>query len=242
MSELFVTKLAPMLFMAYRHQALRRSCVSLARRLEGGELYSSTLRRILEYYHGVRVGEYSYGECMIPGSFPAGVTIGRYVSVAPGVRVFLRNHPMERLSMHPFFYNSRLGAVEEDTISTGSLEIGHDAWLGERAVVTAGCNRIGIGSVVGAGAVVTKNVPDFSVVAGVPARILRYRFSEETRELIKASRWWERSISCCTQFMSDMTKPLPEKPWVHPLLSAVAQDAETGLSIVNRSEVPLRRG
>lgn len=223
-----------MLFMAYRHQALRRSCVSLARRLEGGEPYSSTLRRILEHYHGVRVGEYSYGECMLPGSFPAGVTIGRYVSVAPGVRVFLRNHPMERLSMHPFFYNSRLGVVEEDTISTGLLEIGHDAWLGERAVVTAGCNRIGIGSVVGAGAVVTKNVPDFSVVAGVPARILRYRFSEETCELIKASRWWERSISCCTQFMSDMTKPLPEKPWVHPLLSAVAQGAETGLSIVNR--------
>lgn len=234
MSELCVSRLAPTLFLLYRQPALRRLCLYLVRRLEGGDLYSSTLRNILEHYHGVHVGAYSYGECMIPGTFPAGVTIGRYVSVASGVRVFLRNHPMERLSMHPVFYNSRLGELAEDTISTGLLEVGHDAWLGERAVVTAGCTRIGIGSVVGAGAVVTKDVPDFSVVAGVPARILRYRFSEETCELIKASRWWERSISCCTQFMSDMTKPLPEKPWAHPLLSAVAQDAETGLSILSR--------
>lgn len=230
MSELRHTKLASMLFLAYRSQALRHICLSIVRRLEGGDFYSLTLRRILEHYHGVRVGEYSYGECMIPGVFPAGVTIGRYVSVASGVRVFLRNHPMDRLSMHPFFYNSRLGVLTEDTISSGSLQIGHDVWLGERAIITAGCGRIGIGAVVGAGAVVTKDVPDFSVVAGAPARILRYRFSEETCELIRASRWWELSASACGQVMREMTKPLGDKPWLHPLLSEARRTLDERLA------------
>jgi acetyltransferase-like isoleucine patch superfamily enzyme len=230
MSELHETRLASTLFKAYRCQALRKTCLSIVRRLEGGEFYSSTLRRILEHYHGVRVGEYSYGECMIPGIFPAGVTVGRYVSVASGVRVFLRNHPMDRLSMHPFFYNSRLGVLTEDTISSGSLQIGHDAWLGERAIITAGCSCIGIGAVVGAGAVVTNDVPDFAVVAGSPARILRYRFSGETCELVRASRWWECSAPVCIQLMDEMTKALGDKPWQHPLLSEAHKSVDGRLA------------
>src|ERR1017187_4066715 len=163
---------------AYRWGRVRGICMSVLEQLEGGAFYSSTLRRILERYHGVRVGAYSYGECMVPGSWPAGVRVGRYVSVAPGVRVFLRNHPYDRLSMHPFFYNKKLGWVAEDTITSGTLEIGHDAWIGERVIITPGCRRIGIGAVVGAGAVVTKDVPDFAMVGGNPARLIRYRFPE----------------------------------------------------------------
>lgn len=130
MTELRRSQLAPLLLGAYRHRVLRKLSLFLIRHLEGGEFYSSTLRKILEHYHGVSVGAYSYGECMIPGVFPAGVTVGRYVSIASGVRVFLRNHPLDRLSMHPFFYNSRLGAVASDAVSSSSLNIGHDAWLG----------------------------------------------------------------------------------------------------------------
>jgi len=209
-----------MLLRAYRFERLRRYCSALACKLEGGSLYSLTMREILLRYHGVRVGAYSYGECMIPGSFPAGVTVGRYVSVGPAVRVFLRNHPLDRLSMHPFFYNSQLDFLTEDSIPTGSLEIGHDAWIGACAIITAGCSRIGIGAVVGAGAVVTKDVSDFAIVGGNPARLIRFRFPDHLQEVILASRWWERSVKECVAAMPGMIKALPADPSTHPFLRA----------------------
>jgi acetyltransferase-like isoleucine patch superfamily enzyme len=217
-SELRRTAFSPILIRLYRFVRFRRLAIALALRLEGGEFFSFTLREILNRYHGVRAGAYTYGECMVPGSFPRGVTVGRYVSMAPGVRVFLRNHPLDRLSLHPFFYNRQLGWVPEDTISSGRLEIGHDAWIGERAIVTPGCKRIGIGAVIGAGAVVTRDVMDFAVVAGNPARVIRYRFPEEICTLIRESRWWEKSIDECAASLSYMTASLDD-PWQHPLLA-----------------------
>ncbi len=172
---------------------LRRLSLKLARALEGGEATSWTLRRYLADVHGVDVGAYSYGPCLVPGGVPAGVTVGRYVSMAEGVRIYRRNHPMERISLHPLFYNPALGVVDEYTIESVPLDIGHDAWIADGAIIVAGCRRIGVGAVVAAGAVVTKDVPDFAIVAGVPAVIRGYRFDERTREAVLASRWWERS-------------------------------------------------
>jgi acetyltransferase-like isoleucine patch superfamily enzyme len=108
--------------------------------------------------------------------------------------------------------------VPEDNLPRGRLEIGHDAWLGVNSIITTGCHRIGIGAVVGAGAVVTKDVPDFAIVGGNPARILRYRFPEDLRQRILDSRWWERSIDECAESISAMTQPLTEIA-DHPLLS-----------------------
>jgi virginiamycin A acetyltransferase len=208
------------LYRGYRWTKLRRSCLSIALRFEGGDFYSETARRIFARYHGVTIGAYSYGSCFLPGAFDAGVTIGRYVSVGPGVRVFLRNHPTDRLSMHPFFYNDTLGFVGEDAVSRGSLEIGHDAWLGANSIVTPGCSRIGIGAVVAAGAIVTRDVEDFAVVAGNPARIKRHRFSEQTQRIVLASRWWERTIKECIPLMLYMVQAVGECPGRHPLLTS----------------------
>jgi serine acetyltransferase len=97
--------------------------------------------------------------------------------------------------MHPFFYRSKFGYVSKDNIPEGHLLIEHDAWIGERAIITSKCSRIGIGSVVGAGAVVTRDVPDFAIVAGNPARLIRYRFERAEIERRLASRWWEKQPS-----------------------------------------------
>jgi virginiamycin A acetyltransferase len=199
------------LFRLYKYRWMRRLCLKIILRYESGELFSQTLRRILTRYHGVTVGAYSYGECMIPGRFPSGVTVGRYVSMGPGVRVFLRNHPLQRLTMHPFFFNSALGVIAKDTIETGSLEIGHDAWIGANVIVVPGCKRIGIGAVIGAGAIVTKDVPDFAIVLGNPGKQVRLRFSEEICTNILKSKWWERSLSECLPHVSEIVKPIQKE-------------------------------
>lgn len=221
-SELKTCALSNVLLRGYSHNRLRGLCESLARRWEGGEFYSGTLREIFRRYHGVEIGAYSYGACFSPGQFDRGTTVGRYVSIGPGVRVFLRNHPYDRLSMHPFFYNSKLGWVSEDNVSFGTLEIGDDAWIGASTIFTPGCSKVGIGAIVGAGSVVTKNVPDFAIVAGNPARLLRVRFKESVCSTILASRWWELSIQEAARYMNEMVRPLGEDPYTHPLLAKAA--------------------
>ena len=218
----------------YRFRPLRRWCIRRLGKWEGNRMHSYTLRVLMDRFHGVRVGAYSYGPCLKPGQFPRGVEVGRYASIADGVRVFLRNHPTDWLSSHAFFFNRVLGYVERDTVTPGSLWIGHDAWIGENAIITPGCTRVGIGSVVGAGSVVTKNVPDFAIVAGTPAKLIRYRFPEQTRETILASRWWEQPMSEVRRHMDAMTRPVPEQASDHPLLSG---DSPAGAADQTRAGV-----
>lgn len=167
--------------------ALRR----FAARLEGGEMLSVSLRKIMRRRHRIDAGLHSYG-CFDPARF-SDVTVGRYVSVGPGVRVFRRNHPAERLSLHPYFYNTGLGVSSCETLPPRPLVVGDDAWIGANALILPGCGRIGRGAVVGAGSVVTRDVPDFAIVAGNPARIIRERFPAALQALVLESAWWERS-------------------------------------------------
>jgi acetyltransferase-like isoleucine patch superfamily enzyme len=174
-------------------------------------------------HFGVEIGAYSYGSCFDPQYFLPPVKVGRYVSIADRVCIFRRNHPIDTLSTHPFFFNVNLGLVAKDGVASTTLEIGHDAWIGGNAVITPGCRRIGIGSVVGAGAVVTKEVPDFAVVGGVPARILKMRFSSSACERILRSEWWNRPLDECLRHLREMTTPFEEIALNHPLLVSPAR-------------------
>lgn len=178
----------------YRFRKLRNLVLKVVVRLEGGVYYSNTLRSLLSTYHAIDVGSYTYGPCLIPGKWPKAVKVGRYTSIADGVQVFRRNHPMGRISMHPFFYNSVLQVVEKDNIDEFPLEIGHDVWIGGNVVITAGCQYIGNGAVIAAGAVVTKNIPDFSVWGGVPAKCIKMRFDDSTIEKINKIAWWNKDL------------------------------------------------
>lgn len=127
--------------------------------------------------------------------------------MAAAVSVFRRKHTMERLSMHPYFYNSVLGGITSDNIEDRPLTIGHDAWIGANAIITPGCDSIGIGAVIGSGSVVTKSVPNFAIVAANPARRIRYRFDAKTHEQILRSNWWNNSKSECLAYIDQFTIP-----------------------------------
>ncbi len=166
-------------------------------RYEGGGHFSRTIRRIFSVYHQVEVGMYTSGPCYYtPSCFPPGTKIGRYSGVYERtVRAFAANHPMDRISTHAIFYNPKLGyARSEADIERRGLIIGNDVFIGHNVTIVASVRRIGDGAVVGAGSVVTRDVPDFAVVVGNPAKVIKYRFSKETQLKIKASRWWDKDI------------------------------------------------
>jgi acetyltransferase-like isoleucine patch superfamily enzyme len=162
----------------------------LISRIEGGEMTSLTLRQLMRRLHGVEVGLHSYG-CFDTQRFGGLLLIGRYVSIGPGVSAFRRNHPHDRASMHPYFYNTALGIAERETVPPHPLVISDDAWIGANSIILPGCRRIGRGAVIGAGSVVTKDIPDYAIAAGNPARVLRFRFRGSVQEAVERSRWWE---------------------------------------------------
>ncbi len=210
MKELNQCRLSSLLFFLYRYKRLRKFCWKCIDVLENGEFYSLTMRKILSQYFQVEVGAYSYGSGMLPGEFPKGVRIGRYVSIAANVKVYLRNHPYKRLSTHPFFYNAVLGYVTKDTITESTLTIGHDVWIGYGAIITPSCNVINNGAVIAAGAVVTKDVPAYAIVAGNPAKVIKYRFDAQTVAKVEASQWWNQSITELSAYSDDFLQDVEQ--------------------------------
>lgn len=185
--------IAELIAMVYRSGVSRKLMLDFVKRLEGGEMHSVTLRDLMKDVYGVDVGLYSYGACFVPGLFPRNSSVGNYCSIAEGIRVYRRNHPVTFLSQHPFFYNQRLGLVTEDAIDNvedNPIVIGNDVWLGSSVTILPNCKRIGDGAVIGAGSVVSRDVPSFAIYAGNPARLVRERYSADVKELIEQSRWW----------------------------------------------------
>ncbi|WP_413815224.1 CatB-related O-acetyltransferase, partial [Desulfosarcina sp.] len=177
-------------------------------RHEGGMYCSSYLREFLRDQRQVDLGTYSYGRLSDLLAFPIKTCIGRYTSIGPGVKIFQANHPMDWPSMHPYFYRKDLGYVENEGIVRGALDIGHDVWLGANTIITPGCSKIGHGAVVAAGAIVTRDVPPYAVVAGNPAAIKKYRFSENEIEQLLAQAWWELSIAEIAEQTAAFTTPV----------------------------------
>jgi virginiamycin A acetyltransferase len=169
--------------------------IDLIRRFEGGYMRSATARAILSKYHQVNIGAYSYGPCFRPDLFPPDVNVGKYTSIAPNVRVVNENHPITSVSTHPAFYHE--GAARNP------LVIGNDVWIGLNAIILPGCRSIGDGAVIGAGSVVTKNVPAYAVVAGVPARILGERFEAEIVQMLLATCWWDLPFEKVREFANE---------------------------------------
>ena len=192
--QTFLTEILYHLY-SFDNKFIRKFVLKYTAKIENGEPYSPTLRKIFSNHHNIKIGMYSYGGCFIRGQIPSGTEIGRYCSFAGKIYIFNGNHPFERKSMHPFFYNPVLGYVEKDMIPRTKLVIGNDVWIGHNAIILPSVSNIGDGAVIGAGSVVTKDVPPFAVVAGNPAKIILYRFSEEKIREIMKSPWWGKDIN-----------------------------------------------
>lgn len=153
---------------------------------------SEPLRAYFKANHRIDVGLYSYG-CFDEWRMPGPISVGRYCSIAKTARSVPINHPYTSITTHPALYEKKFGVVDEDLRWDDVLVIEDDVWIGHYAVVLPNCKFIGRGAIVGAGAIVTKDVPPYSIVAGNPARIIRKRFEPEVEAAVEASRWWEMS-------------------------------------------------
>ena len=172
------------------------------------QFYSKTLRKIFSRYYGIDVGLYSHGGCFVIGKFPAGTKIGRYCSIAVTASALNVNHPMNLKSSHAFFFNPEVGYSNSDFVRHTQLTIGNDVWIGHNAIIVSSCSNIGDGAVIGAGAVVTKNIPPYAVVVANPGRIVRYRFSEKIIAELIESRWWDRPIEDLLSEFESFQAPL----------------------------------
>lgn len=184
--------------------------LKLATRFEGGQKKSATLRAIFRHYYGVEIGLYTDSGCFAPGMIDRYTTIGRYCSIARGVRVINRDHPIDYKSTHSFFFNPSMKLISEDPVKDIPLTIGSDVWVGHNAIILPHTRNIGDGAVIAAGAVVNKDVPPYAIVVGNPARVVRYRFSKKVIDELISSKWWEKSIEEIMPNIEEYQRPYEE--------------------------------
>lgn len=150
-------------------------------------------RDILPDYVVIGRGSYGVDRRTIQGLSPdAPVTIGNFCSFGPETLIFSKtDHPIDLPSTYPLrtrILHPRQG--NRDAVTKGGVRIGHDVWVGARAMILSGVT-IGNGAVIGAGSIVAKDVPPYAVVVGNPGRLIKYRFSEERIDALQRIAWWD---------------------------------------------------
>ncbi|OJF91323.1 DapH/DapD/GlmU-related protein [Pararhizobium antarcticum] len=140
------------------------------------------------------IGDYSY--IMQDGSVWC-ATIGKFANIAASVRINATNHPVWRATLHHFTYRAgdywADAGGDEDFFAWrrgNRVVIGHDVWIGHGATVLPGVT-VGNGAVIGAGAVVSRDVAPYTIVGGVPARLIRDRFGHEIAGRFEKLAWWD---------------------------------------------------
>ncbi|MDQ3190403.1 MAG: CatB-related O-acetyltransferase [Bacteroidota bacterium] len=124
--------------------------------------------------------------------------IGKFCSIGPGVKIVLGSHPLNFVSTHPNFYSNnkpfKTFSDQMHHIEFANVIIGNDVWIGEDTLIPGGV-EIGTGAVILSRSVVTKNVEPYSVVGGVPAKIVKFRFDTGIINDLLESKWWDRDIN-----------------------------------------------
>ena len=159
---------------------------------------ASTFGRYCEVGARTKVAESSFGDYayVVNDSDIIYTTVGKFCSIAAHTRINPGNHPLERVALSHFTYRSSSYDLGPDDAAffewrrSFRCVMGNDVWIGHGAVVLPGV-KLGNGAAIGAGAVVTKDVPPFAIVVGTPGKILRYRFAPEIIAALERICWWD---------------------------------------------------
>ena len=139
------------------------------------------------------LGRYSY---VARNSLIQHTQIGKFCSISEGCNIGMPMHPTNLISTSPVFLkgsnylHKNFSSIEFEDCPT--TYIGNDVWIGANAMIKSGI-QIGNGCIIAAGAVVTKNLPSYAIAGGIPAKIIRYRFTEEKIKEIEQLKWWDWS-------------------------------------------------
>lgn len=139
------------------------------------------------------LGDYTY---VSDGTKIQYTTIGKFCSIGRECQLGLGKHPSNFVSTHPIFYSSSAYMTFSEKKYYEEFEnisIGNDVWIGSRVIVLDGIN-ISDGAVVAAGALVTKDVPPYAIVGGVPAKVIKYRFEKAIIDKLLEVKWWNKDI------------------------------------------------
>jgi phosphonate metabolism protein (transferase hexapeptide repeat family) len=164
--------------------------------------------------HDCEIGDYSYVERHAEAIY---TSIGKFCAIAANTRINALGHPMERVSQHKityrpneYFVGAKIDKLFRDSRINKRVVIGHDVWIGHGAIIMPGIS-IGQGAVVAAGAVVTKDVEPYAVVAGVPAKRIKWRFPKLIRERITTLAWWDWGHDKLASAITDMRSLSPQQ-------------------------------
>lgn len=142
----------------------------------------------------VTFGDFTYygRHCTFHAPENSYIKIGKFCSIAEHVFIITSNHRYDTISTFPF--QAIIKYLPHQKIrELENIEIGNDVWIGTKSVILKGIT-IGDGAIIGAGSVVTKNVPPYCIVAGVPAKIITFRFSQNQINKLLKIKWWDWDI------------------------------------------------
>ncbi|NLB79326.1 MAG: CatB-related O-acetyltransferase [Clostridiaceae bacterium] len=183
------------LMLKMRGSAIKNSVLGYDSKIESGSHFINST-----------MGKYSFCgyNCFINNC-----EIGSFCSIAGNVVIGGGSHPLEWISTSPVFYNNRDSIKTKfsryDRDELPRTYIGNDVWIGDGVHVKAGV-RIGTGAVIGMGSVVTKDIEPYSIVAGVPAKLIRRRFDDDTCQKLLEIEWWnmdEEKLKNCAVYVKE---------------------------------------